>query len=471
MIFNTLQFLPFIAIVLLVHRLASWSTNRVFLLVVSYLFYASFNPPYALILLLSTLVDYWAGKRIHASEKQSVRRAFLVLSCCTNLGVLAFFKYSNFLVENLQSLLSLGGVVWEGPRMDFVLPVGISFYTFQSLSYTIAIYRRRLEPSSFLDFALFVSFFTQLVAGPIVRARDFIPQLEKKKTPSLRVVNLGLFLIIRGYFKKVVIADNLAGLVGTVFLDPGAQPAELQLLGALSFTGQIYCDFSGYSDIAIGLSLMMGLRLRRNFNLPYLARGFSDFWKRWHISLSEWIRDYLYIPLGGNRGSKARAMFNLVLTMAICGLWHGASWMFVLWGVLHGLYLVAERLYEGMCKSLEARGYGVQAARELVPYKLLSTLVTFVLVVVGWVFFRATSLEDAIEILQSAARIQSFSFAREEWLYLLLLFVVHAVLFLNIHVLKIRRVHWMWYSLLAGVMTFMVITGWESNNVFIYFQF
>jgi len=365
------------------------------------------------------------------------------------------------------------------PGLGLVLPVGISFYTFHTLSYTIDIYRRKLKPAPFFDFLLFVSFFTQLVAGPIVRAAHMLPQLARrvKRLPSMRMVGLGIWLVTLGFTKKIVFADNLAGYVGGVFQNPRIYDDIERGMALLGFSWQIYCDFSGYSDIAIGLCLIMGFHLKRNFNLPYLARGFSDFWRRWHISLSSWVRDYLFIPLGGSRESGLRTAFNLLLTMSLCGLWHGASWMFVTWGFLHGLCLVAERRYTGWLDSCGGRLGRWTVHRDGMGYVLLSTAVTFFVVTAIWAFFRGQSMSDALLFAHSFVKLPGLILAgkvgywRDEWWYILLPMLIHVGILARRLFFSRREIHWAAYGFAGALMLFLVTVSWESTNVFIYFQF
>jgi alginate O-acetyltransferase complex protein AlgI len=380
-LFNSLTFLVFFGAVLLLHfAIPGWRGRKHLLLVASYLFYAAWHPPYVLILAASTLVDWSLAHRIGRSADPRARRALLVLSLLCNVGLLGFFKYGAFLLDNWQHLLALAGIAYQPPTWSIVLPVGISFYTFASLSYTIDVYRGHIRADCTLaDYALFVSFFPHLVAGPIVRASVLLPQIEEPRTVSPDQLGWGISLVCFGLFQKAVLADALfAPIVDAVYADPLAYGA-LDTLGAvLAFSGQIYYDFAGYSLAAIGLALCFGFAFPDNFRHPYAARGFSDFWRRWHITLSSWLRDYLYIPLGGNRDGAAAAARNLMLTMLIGGLWHGASWMFVLWGGLHGAYLVVER----------ALGRPVPA------------LVTFALVSLAWIPFRAIEPQTALAILR-----------------------------------------------------------------------
>ncbi|MCD4722509.1 MAG: hypothetical protein K8S13_22030 [Desulfobacula sp.] len=335
MVFNSLTFLVFFGIVLIVHNLRiSWTAKKLSLIYFSYLFYAAWNPPFVVLLWISTLVDWKAGKKIYFARNIFQKRLYLVLSLIVNLGLLGFFKYGNFLLDNFISIMNVFNISFHPAKPDIILPVGISFYTFQSISYTIDIYKGRMKPwKSSIDFAMYVTFFPQLVAGPIVRATDFLPQCSLPKASSGKQLSWGFFLLVTGLFEKVFMADTLlAPVADAVYSGIGQTGFADAWIGTLAFSGQIFFDFAGYSTCAIGAALCLGFILPDNFRFPYGAVGFSDFWQRWHISLSSWLRDYLYIPLGGNRKGNTRTQINLMLTMLIGGLWHGASWRFVAWG-------------------------------------------------------------------------------------------------------------------------------------------
>jgi len=397
-LFNSLTFLVFFVAVFLLHALIpGWIGRKRLLLAASYVFYAAWNPPYVLILAFSTTMDWWLARRIGQCEDEGRRRTLLVLSLAGNLSLLGFFKYGGFLLENFQHLAAAAGVQYSPPAWDIVLPVGISFYTFASLSYTIDVYRRQIRSDcSLSDYALFVSFFPHLVAGPIVRASFLLPQIEQPRSATAQQVAWGLCLLATGLFQKAVLADEvLAPVVDTVYGNSGAFAAPDIVAAILAFSGQIYYDFAGYSLAAIGLALCFGFEFPDNFRHPYAARGFSDFWRRWHISLSTWLRDYLYIPLGGNRRGENRATVNLMLTMLIGGLWHGASWMFVLWGGLHGTYLAAERAWR--------RRFPVAEAAPAVALSLL----TFALVSLTWIPFRAADPAAAWSVLSGLWRLDA----------------------------------------------------------------
>jgi alginate O-acetyltransferase complex protein AlgI len=382
--FNTPEFLLFFPAVLLLYGLVRTRTvpRETLLLAASYFFYMSWDWRYAGILAFSTTVDWALGLALGAAERPRARRTLLVVSLIVNLGLLATFKYWNFVMESLAWTAASVGGSWSPPLHHLLLPVGISFYTFQSLSYTIDVYRREIPVErSLRRFALYVSFFPQLVAGPIVRAADFLPQLHRPPVVTREAFQSGLLLVFRGVFKKVVIADLLAVLaVDAVFGDPSRFSSLELLLALYGYAFQIYNDFSGYSDVAIGAARMLGYEFPKNFDRPYLARNVRDFWSRWHISLSTWLRDYLYIPLGGNRGPRWMTTRNLMLTMLLGGLWHGAAWTFVLWGAWHGLLLVFSRGAGRLpVVASPARVWGQR-------------LVTFHLVLVGWLLFRAQDL-------------------------------------------------------------------------------
>jgi alginate O-acetyltransferase complex protein AlgI len=392
MLFNSYTFIGFFFIVLTGYYLArSWTTRKAILLVASYIFYAAWNPPFVVLLWISTVVDWVVARRIHASQSQRRRKLLVLASLATNLGLLGYFKYGTFLLDNFLAVVHSLGWDLTLARPSIVLPVGISFYTFQTLSYTLDVYRRNLTPaSSFLNYALFVTFFPQLVAGPIVRAADFLPLCERPKRFSGNALGWGLSLMLLGLFEKIAIADGLlAPITEAVYDASGPVDFVSAWAGTFAFAGQIFFDFAGYSLVAIGAALCLGFPIQDNFRFPYAALGFSDFWGRWHISLSSWLRDYLYIPLGGSRRNPARISVNLMVVMLLGGLWHGAAWTFVIWGALHGLYLALE--------------HGVKrlAPRQWSPPALLRwplALLTFLLVCVAWVFFRADSVKEAFAI-------------------------------------------------------------------------
>jgi alginate O-acetyltransferase complex protein AlgI len=405
-LFNSLTFALFFAVVLALHNLPLlWAVKKLNLLIASYLFYAAWNPPFVILLWISTVVDWKVADWINRTEHVGRRRLILVLSLAANLGLLGYFKYGAFLTENFALVVRAFGIAYAPPRWDIVLPIGISFYTFQSIAYSLDVYLRRATPQRLLDFALFVAFFPHLVAGPIVRPTLLIPQLTTPRRASPEQLIWGLLLMTFGLFEKVVLADGfLAPVADATYRSTHDLTSLDAWTGALAFSGQIFFDFAGYSITAIGAACALGFALNDNFNCPYAALGFSDFWRRWHISLSGWLRDYLYVPLGGNRQGRQRTYANLMITMLLGGLWHGASWTFVAWGALHGALLAIERWLRGVGV---ARWLGSDdpwrphdGARWLPRARnALGMLVTFLGVTVSWVFFRAHGFADAWHML------------------------------------------------------------------------
>lgn len=391
--FNTLTFALFFIIVLSLHYSShNWEWRKNVLLVASYVFYAAWNPPFIVLLLFSSVLDWKLAQLIGVSQQLRRRKILLLISLVSNLGLLSYFKYGSFLLDNFTQAAVLLGMHYTAPTWDIILPAGISFYTFQSLSYTIDVYRGHIKSKvSLRDFCLFVSFFPQLVAGPIVRADTFLPQLTVQRTISLNQMAWGICLIIIGVFQKIVLADGIfAQVVDDFYSNPTRFSAADAWVSILFFSGQIFYDFSGYSTCAIGAALCFGFELPDNFRAPLAASGFSDFWRRWHISLSTWLRDYLYIPLGGNRLGKWRTSLNLLLTMLIGGLWHGASWLFVLWGGLHGVYLLIEQQLELKLPKVN---------NNLMLYA--KSLIVLIIVTLTWIPFRATDINNLLQVAQA----------------------------------------------------------------------
>jgi alginate O-acetyltransferase complex protein AlgI len=398
MVFDSVTFWLFFGPVLLAWWVAPLGVAKALVLAASLVFYGWWNVAYLPLVVGSAVVDYFAAARIAASASDRGRRVWLFVSLASNLGLLAGFKYTPLLARDFGPLL--GWRPTEGLFDEWVVPIGISFYTFQTMSYTLDVYRRRLAPArTFGDFLLYVAFFPQLVAGPIVRAKSFLPQLERAPRWSSTRFELGMYRCIEGLFLKMVVADNLAVVVERVFDGDAASFSSVAAwFGVIAFGAQIFADFAGYSGIAIGLAMMMGLRFPENFRAPYISAGLSEFWTRWHITLSSWLRDYLYISLGGNRGGALRTHANLLVTMLLGGLWHGASWTFVVWGGLHGLGLSVERLLRGngRGKASVGRPHGAVALTR----RLAAMAVTFVFVHLTWVFFRAKDFTVAADLLQ-----------------------------------------------------------------------
>src|SRR6187200_2500038 len=382
MVFNSYTFVVFFIIIMILHNLPfSWKVKKINLLLASYIFYAAWNPPFILLLWLSTVVDFYVGRALFTQQNVTKKRLLLVISLMGNIGMLCFFKYGGFILENFVELVNLFGVDYHPAKPNIILPAGISFYTFTTLCYTIDMYYKKSAPvKSMLDFSLFVTFFPHLVAGPIVRPPQLVPQFETEHKATMKNIMDGLLLLTFGLFIKVVLADGfLAPTANEVFGATSALLAVDTWMGVLAFSGQIFFDFAGYSTCAIGVAMCLGFALPQNFRFPYAAIGFTDFWRRWHITLSSWLRDYLYIPLGGNRKGTGRTYVNLMGTMLLGGLWHGAAWTFVVWGGLHGTYLAVERW-------LRSRFAGWTPG----PLALVGLgLLTYVLVNITWVFFRA----------------------------------------------------------------------------------
>ena len=392
MLFNSLEFAAFFAAVYAAYLLLPHRAQNRLLLFASYFFYGCWDWRFLSLIALSTAVDFAVARKIHASSSPSARKRLLAASLAVNLGVLGFFKYFDFFVGSAEALLSSLGFEPGLFRLRVVLPVGISFYTFQSMSYSIDVYRRQLAPArNFFDYALFVSLFTQLVAGPIERASHLLGQIASPRTVSWPKIRAGAWLFFWGLFKKTVVGDNVAVLADQAFSGAAGGSAASVLLGVYAFALQIYCDFSAYSDMARGLGMLMGFDISVNFRNPYFALDPSDFWRRWHVSLSSWLRDYLYVPLGGNRKGPRRTYLNLMLTMVLGGLWHGAAWTFVLWGVFHGAWLALHRFLRGPAPAGSPGPRG----------RAWRMLATFHAVCFGWLLFRAESLHGALDMLRS----------------------------------------------------------------------
>ncbi len=390
MLFNSFDYFIFLPIVIGLYVVIPRNVRWLLILCAGYFFYAYWKVEYSLLIIFSTIVDYSAGRGIGCARSTRWRKAILFASLGINIGLLSFFKYFNFLSDTIGWLLSAGGHAVLVPHRNIILPVGLSFYTFQSMAYTIDVYRKKVAPELHLGrYAEYVVFFPQLVAGPIERPSHLLPQLRAATNITWENLSIGAQRILVGLFKKVVVADRLAIFVNNVYSNPGQFSGPPLFLATLFFAIQIYCDFSGYSDIAIGSARIFGVTLIENFDRPYFSKSIGEFWSRWHIALSTWFRDYVYIPLGGNRAAKPRVLFNIFVTFLISGLWHGASWTFVIWGAYHGLLVALERLVPALGKTPRR-----------MPLKILKGGITFVLVLIGWIFFRAKSLGDALYVLR-----------------------------------------------------------------------
>jgi D-alanyl-lipoteichoic acid acyltransferase DltB (MBOAT superfamily) len=472
MVFNSLTFVVFFLVVLGLHNLPlPWRVRKINLLLASYLFYAAWNPFFVILLWTSTFVDWFVAKWMAEARTLTRRKTILILSLTVNLGLLGYFKYGTFLLTNLSTLLQQVGITYQPAGAEIFLPIGISFYTFETLSYTLDVYRKQTPPwKSFLDFALFVAFFPHLVAGPIVRAVDFLPQCLTPRRATARQLGWGFTLLLIGLFEKVILADQLLAPAADQVYTAGEKAGGVDAwIGTLAFSGQIFFDFAGYSTCAIGAALCLGFVLKDNFRFPYAALGFSDFWRRWHISLSTWLRDYLYISLGGNRRGAARTHVNLLLTMLLGGLWHGASWRFVIWGGLHGVYLVVERLLGAVWKR--------SRLLEHVAARVLLVLLTYLCVSVAWVFFRAQDFHVAFIILRAMVT----GGARAQVLEGETMSMVIAITFLlllgqwllresSIEELAGRLPWWLRSLVLTGLLLSLALASGDER-AFIYFQF
>jgi D-alanyl-lipoteichoic acid acyltransferase DltB (MBOAT superfamily) len=473
MLFNSYIFWAFFAVVITLYfRLPHKYQNRM-LLVASYIFYGYWDYRFLSLIFISTVVDYFVALRIADSDDSKIRKRLLLLSIATNLGFLGFFKYYNFFSNEFASMLSSFGMDVSLPVLNIILPVGISFYTFETLSYTIDTYRKKVEPTDkFLDFALYVSFFPQLVAGPIERASHLLPQILQVRKLQGPAFSEGLFLVASGLFKKIVIADNMAPIVNTIFSKPTSELTGLEVLvGLYAFAFQIYGDFSGYSSIAKGIARWMGFELMWNFRNPYFATSPSDFWSRWHISLSTWIRDYIYIPLGGGRLRNFLTIRNLGLTMFLGGLWHGAGWTFIVWGLFHGAILVVYHAIE----AIKGKDYFTSSSS--VAKHIFFVVVFFHLTCISWLLFRAESMQqvaDMIYLLSTDYRITDYS------IYALanILFFVAPLMFFEyiterkndlLYLVKASSVtQYLSYLYMVLMLLFFVPL---QKQVFIYFQF
>ena len=490
MLFNTIDFIVFFVIVLaaitiIKHR----KFQHLILLVASYFFFYYSSNYLIVLLIVSTILDFYIGKEIFNSKFKSRKKILLIVSLAGNLGLLGFFKYADFAILQFNFIgntLDLGAGI---PLLNLALPIGISFYTFQTISYTVDIYRGKLEPSkSFKEFALFVSFFPQLVAGPIVRASDFLPQLREKISKydtgtRLRQViihnsnlKLGITIMAFGFFKKMFFADNIAPMVDRIFSDPIGLDSFSIILGAIAFGIQIYGDFSGYTDIAIGAALILGFKLPINFNKPYFATSPADFWRRWHISLSTWLRDYLYIPLGGSKKSHSRTYLNLMTVMFLGGLWHGASWNFVIWGILHGVYLAVHKLIIDKFPSLKENWFFNSKLG-----KITSILLTQYLVFLAWIPFRVNDLDAVLYSMNKYVFLdfQVIQFSqnifenRVEIVFLIVFIIVHIIAYKKSGLVKriseLKLIHW---TLIITSILFLIVFFFDGNSDdFIYFRF
>ncbi|MDT0294060.1 MBOAT family O-acyltransferase [Mesonia ostreae] len=479
MIFNSLDFAIFLPIVFAIYWFflkGKTKSQNILLLFASYIFYGWWDYRFLTLIVFSTLVDYTIGISLSKTSVQSKRKVLLWISILVNLGFLGFFKYYNFFLENFVDAFTFLGYPINSNSLNIILPVGISFYTFQTLSYTIDVYKNRLAPCKrFIEFAAFVSFFPQLVAGPIERATNLLPQFYKKRVFNSLAAREGLRQILWGLFKKVVIADNCAEYANIIFNNSAEYSGVTLFVGALMFTFQIYCDFSGYSDIAIGTSKLFGFKLMRNFAYPYFSRDIAEFWRRWHISLSTWFRDYLYIPLGGSRGGIWIKIRNTFIIFIVSGFWHGANWTFIVWGALNAIYFLPLLLTNNNRKNLDSIAQG-----KILPSlnEFTSILITFGFTVLAWVFFRAKDMSSAISYLTNMFTGDfsnvTIDIPIQLTLFILFLFFIEWInRERNFGISKLEKIipftsgRWVLYTFL--VLSILFFAGEEQE--FIYFQF
>jgi alginate O-acetyltransferase complex protein AlgI len=473
MVFNSIPFLVFIALFFPIYFALKGKARLWFMLLSSYVFYGWWDYRFLALIIFSTCLDFYLSVVINNQTDPGRRKLALTISIIVNLAFLGFFKYFNFFIDSANDLLGYFGYEENYNVLNIILPVGISFYTFQSMSYTIDVYRKEIQPEpSLLRFATFIAFFPQLVAGPIVRAVDFLPQLYSDHKFKWSNFQIGFAQVLVGFGKKLVIADSLAPFVDAIFSTPEGYSSLVLIIAIVFYSFQIYCDFSGYSDIAIGLAKMLGFVFPMNFNTPYFSKSFSEFWERWHISLSSWLRDYLYIPLGGNRNGKFNTYRNLMLTMLLGGLWHGANYTFIIWGFLHGMYLVIQRLISTGKKAvgLEFRG-PVNA--------FFSIVLVYSMTCLAWIYFRSPDLQTAHTVIRGIVSLDNLSFADLPYKFEIVKGVFLLVILLFFEVLS-KRVDFGTITLrspafrvvsYAAILWLIALMGSFIDSQFIYFQF
>ena len=466
MLFNSFAFLIFFPLVCLIYFILPYKYRWAFLLVASYYFYMNWKPIYAVLIFGSTLITYISAILVEKFRTDlKLKKFFLVISLLLNFGILFIYKYFNFINESVFSILSYVNLQWEIPNLDILLPVGISFYTFQAVGYTIDVYRGDLKAERHLGiYALFVSFFPQLVAGPIERAKNLLPQFKQSFNVDYERISSGLKIMLWGFFMKLVVADRLSVYVDAVYNNVPQHNGTSLLLATVLFAIQIYCDFAGYSNIAIGAAKIMGYSLMENFRRPYFSRSISEFWKRWHISLSTWFKDYVYIPLGGNRVSAYRHLFNLFITFLVSGIWHGANWTFFIWGALHGIFLIVGVLKNKLLKQQSSNHF-------------IDIIITLSLVLFAWIFFRANTISEAFVIIEKI-------FTQHDSLFIDQTTLVYSLLGIAILLMKEIKdelgfrisfskssnifVRYVYY---LAMLTIILLFGVFDGGQFIYFQF
>lgn len=494
MLFNSLEFLIYFPTVVLLYFLLPYRLRWIWLLTASYFFYMNWNPKYAVLMGISTLITYFSGLLIEKSnqeknkeKREKEKKIWVILSFSANLLILFFFKYFNFLTENIVYIFSKLNIEIEVSRFNILLPVGISFYTFQALSYTMDVYRGDIKAQRNLGkYALFVSFFPQLVAGPIERSTNLLNQIEQNNDFDYNRIKNGLLLMLWGFFKKIVIADRLAIVVNTVYNNPTNYQGIVLIIATIFFAFQIYCDFSSYSDIAIGAANVMGYDLMKNFNKPYFSKSIAEFWRRWHISLGTWFRDYLYFPLGGSKVNKVKKYRNILIVFLISGLWHGASWNFIIWGALHGVYQLIGNELKPLRNFIVKK---LKIKRESLLHKSYKIIITFILVDFAWIFFRANTLGDAVYIIKNIfifnpsvlfnGMLFNLGLDKEDLVIGIICIIILNIIKLyqrnnsirnNISKMKLK-IRWSLYYLAIFLIVILGYYGDSSTSQFIYFQF
>ncbi len=487
MLFNSIDFAIFLPVIFVLYWVVvnkNLKLQNFLIVIASYFFYGWWDWRFLALILFSTLIDYTVGRLLENENNQIKRKTLLWISIIVNLGFLGFFKYYNFFLDNFIGAFSFFGIQFNTNSLNIILPVGISFYTFQTLSYTIDVYKKKLKPTKdFIAFSAFVSFFPQLVAGPIERATNLLPQFYKKRQFDYDKAIDGMRQILFGLFKKIVIADNAAIYVNQIFDNHTEYSGSTLLLGAVFFAFQIYGDFSGYSDIAIGTSRLFGFNLMRNFNFPYFSRDIAEFWRKWHISLSTWFRDYVYIPLGGSKGGTSMKIRNTFIIFIVSGFWHGANWTFVIWGFINACYFLPLMLFQRNRKNI-----GVIAEFRILPTlkELLQICTTFLLTVIAWVFFRADNVGAAFSYLKRIFSSSLFHVSSQDLKHIsdgahIIYFILILMLFIVAEWLQRKKEHGLQFAPrstniifrwgLYYVIGFMIFWFGGSQQSFIYFQF
>lgn len=474
MLFNSFEFAFFLPIVFLLYWFVfnkSVKLQNTFLLIVGYIFYGWWDWRFLFLIAFSTLFDFTIGLQIEKTKHAQKRKWLFISSCLINIGLLGFFKYFNFFIDNFILASQSLGFHFSPITLKIILPVGISFYTFQSLSYTTDIYRNKMKPTKdLISFAAFISFFPQLVAGPIERAFHLLPQFYIKRYFNKDLAIAGMQQMLWGLFKKIVIADTLSGYVDQIFASSNSLPGSTLALGALYFAVQIYCDFSGYSSIAIGTAKLFGFELMQNFNYPYFATNVSQFWRRWHISLTSWFRDYVYIPMGGNKSTLSKTIFNTLFVFTLSGFWHGANWTFIIWGLLNGLYLIPNLIF-GYNKKTSEKNINSTSI-----YAVINIIITFALITFTWIFFRSVNVTQAIKYISGLFSKSLFTYPIQHGMAITipLIFILFSIEWIKYKQIEIFKPHNVPSVLRWGIylsLTVACLAFFKQNQSFIYFQF